>query len=255
MATYVLVHGGSHGGWCYQPVAWLLRSDGHEVYTPTLTGLGERRHLLSPAVDLEMHITDVANVLEFEDLREVVLVGHGYGGMVITGVADRLAERISHLVFLNAATPVNHQSLADLGAACSHRARDGVRVVDGIELVGFPGEDPLHFYEVRDPEKIAWMETKLTPQPWRCFEQRLNLVNEDELWKIPQTHIVCTSSWSFRDRALIERLAQGRVFELDTGHDLMITEPAKVADLLARAAEVRLFPFEGWANRLAKASC
>jgi pimeloyl-ACP methyl ester carboxylesterase len=95
MATFVLVHGGGHGGWCYQPVARIMRAQGQDVYTPTMTGLGEREHLLSPAVDLDMHITDIVKLLEFEDLRDVILVGHSYGGMVITGVADRRPTRFS----------------------------------------------------------------------------------------------------------------------------------------------------------------
>src|SRR5262245_33712988 len=114
MATYVLVHGGAHGGWCYQKVARLLRTAGHEVYTPTLTGLGERSHLVSEKVDLDLHIRDIVAVLFYEDLRDVVLVGHSYGGMVITGVADRASDRIGRLVFLDAANPVNHQSLVDV---------------------------------------------------------------------------------------------------------------------------------------------
>ena len=89
MATYVLVHGGSHGGWCYKKLSPLLRAAGHEVHSPTLTGLGEREHLLRPDVNLDLHITDVVNLLEYEDLANVILVGHSYGGMVITGVADR----------------------------------------------------------------------------------------------------------------------------------------------------------------------
>src|SRR5262245_7237499 len=111
MATYVLVHGGGHGGWCYQPVARLPAAEGHTVYAPTLTGVGERAHLLSAAVDLDMHIGDVVAVLHYEDLRDVVLVGHSYGGMVITGVADRVPDRIGDLVYLDAATPKNGESL------------------------------------------------------------------------------------------------------------------------------------------------
>src|SRR6266403_787790 len=103
MRTYVLVHGGGHGGWCYQRVARILRSRGHEVYTPTMTGLGERAHLLSPAIDLNTQITDVVKALEFEDLRNVILVGHSYGGMIITGVADRATDRVGHIVYLDAA--------------------------------------------------------------------------------------------------------------------------------------------------------
>ena len=114
MATYVLVHGGGHGGWCYQRVARLLRSSGHDVYTPTLSGLGERSNLLSPDIDLDLHVRDVVAVLHYEDLHDVILVGHSYGGMVITGAADRAADRIGRVVYLDAANPENGQSLVDV---------------------------------------------------------------------------------------------------------------------------------------------
>ena len=154
MRSYVLVHGGGHGGWCYQPVARIMRAHGQEVYAPTLTGLGERAHLLSPAIDLDTHVTDIVKVLESEDLRDVILVGHSYGGMVITGVADRAADRIGHLVYLDAATPENGQSLVDIAAPFMMAARAQGRMVNGIELVLFPGTDPLGFYGVKDPRQI-----------------------------------------------------------------------------------------------------
>src|ERR1700754_2319470 len=102
MATYVLVPGGGHGGWCYGPVARRLRAAGHETYALTLTGVGERAHLLRPGIDLNTHIQDVTAVLYYEDLRDVILVGHSYGGMVITGVADRASDRIGKVVYLDA---------------------------------------------------------------------------------------------------------------------------------------------------------
>ena len=105
MATYVLVHGAWHGGWCWNRVAPLLRAKGHDVYTPTLTGLGERVHLASPEVDLSTHVTDVVNVIEFEDLRNVILMGHSYGGQVITGVAGVIPQRIAQLAYLDAVVP------------------------------------------------------------------------------------------------------------------------------------------------------
>jgi pimeloyl-ACP methyl ester carboxylesterase len=239
VATYVLVHGGGHGGWCYQHVARLLRAKGHEVYTPTLTGLGERSHLLSGAVDLNLHVTDVVKVLEFEDLRNVILVGHSYGGMVITGAAGRAADRIGHLVYLDAATPKNDQSLVDVAGPyiLAARAKGRSRVVDGVELVLFPGEDPMNFFGVKDPEQIAWMKPKLTPHPWKCFEQKLVLANETAMRKIPRTHIVCTSTLKTRDVAALKASSDGRVWDVDTGHDLMITEPEKVAELLLRLAK------------------
>jgi pimeloyl-ACP methyl ester carboxylesterase len=236
MATYVLVHGGGHGGWCYQPVARLLRAKGHEVYAPTLTGLGEREHLLSPAIDLNTHITDIVKLLRFEDLRNVILVGHSYGGMVITGVADRATDRVGHMVYLDAARPTNGQSLVDVAGPVILAARKDGRMVDGMELVLYPGKDPMHFYGVTDPAQIAWMEPKLTPHPWKCFEQKLVLADEAAVRRIPQTIIACTRHMRGYDRAATEALCEGRFWDLDTGHDLMITEPEKVAEMLLRLA-------------------
>src|ERR1051325_5380741 len=114
MATIVIVHGAFGGGWEWSAVAALLRARGHEVFTPTLTGFGERVHLATPETRLETHIQDILNVLRYEDLHQVVLTGQSYGGMVITGVADRAPERVTHLVYLNALVPQNGESVFDL---------------------------------------------------------------------------------------------------------------------------------------------
>lgn len=236
MAIFVLVHGGGHGGWCYQPVARLLRSRGHEVYTPTLTGLGEREHLLSPDVDLDTHITDIVKVLEFEDLRDVILAGHSYGGMVITGVADRVPDRIANLVYLDAAYPVNGQSLVDVTGELILATRADGRVVDGVELVLYPGTDPMSYFGVTDPVQIEWMKTRLTPHPWRCFEQKLVLHDETRMREIPESFIVCSYRMDDESREDMEMLGEGRYWELDTGHDLMITEPDALADIFSDLA-------------------
>ena len=247
MATYVLVHGGGHGGWCYQPVARILRAAGHEVVTPTLTGLGERSHLLSPAIDLDLHIRDVVAVLHFDDLRDVILVGHSYGGMVITGVADRAGDRIGRVVYLDAANPVNGQSLLDvvrpmIGATrpsdnVVEATRPSGKVVDGVELVLLPSPEAGRFYGVTDPDDVAWMADRLTGHPWKCFEQPLEIGDEAALATIPQFHIVCTSTLATRDPELMEQArADGRLWTIDTGHDLMITEPQAVADALLEVA-------------------
>jgi pimeloyl-ACP methyl ester carboxylesterase len=217
-------------------VARILRAKGHEVYTPTMTGLAEREHLLSPTVDLDMHVTDIVKVLQFEDLRNVVLVGHSYGGMVITGAADRATDRIGGLVYLDAAYPQNGQSLVDIAGTLMFAARKASRVVNGMELVLFPGTDPMSFYGVTDPEQIAWMKPKLTPHPWKCFEQKLVLDNEAAMRKIPQSFIVCSSHMDDSSRAALKALSNGRFWEIDTGHDLMISEPAAVADALLQLA-------------------
>jgi pimeloyl-ACP methyl ester carboxylesterase len=237
MATYVLVHGGGHGGWCYQRVARILRDAGHEVYAPTLTGLGERAHLLSKDVDLDMHVRDVVALLYYEDLHDVILVGHSYGGMVITGIADRAADRIGRLVYLDAANPVNGQSLVDVAGPIIEATRPLGQVVDGVELVLLPAPGGAAFYGVTDPDDISWMDERLTGHPWRCFEQPLQLTNEAALWEMPRYHIVCSSTLATRDRALMDEAREAnRLWEIDTGHDLMITEPKKVADALLEVA-------------------
>ena len=237
MSTYVLVHGGGHGGWCYQRVARLLREAGHEVYTPTLTGLGERSHLLSADVDLDMHVTDVTAVLHYEDLHDVILVGHSYGGMVITGVADRAAERVGRLVYLDAANPVNGQSLRDVAGPVIEAARPAGAVIDGMELVLLPAPEAGLFFGVTDPDDVAWMADRLTGHPWKCFEQPLVLTDEAALWAIPQYHIVCTSTLATRDPLLMAKArSEGRLWDIDTGHDLMMTEPGAVASALLQVA-------------------
>lgn len=237
MATYVLVHGGGHGGWCYQRVAWLLRAAGHEVYAPTMTGVGERSHLVGPNVDLDLHIRDITAVLHYEDLRDVILVGHSYGGMVITGVADRAADRVGKLVYLDAANPRNDQSLVDVSGAAIEFTRPLGKVVDGVELVLLPAPDAALLYGVTDPDDVAWMADRLTAHPWRCFEQKLALTNEEALWAIPQYHIVCTSTLLTRDPELMGKArSEGRLWDIDTGHDLMVTEPKATADALLDVA-------------------
>ena len=240
MATYVLVHGGGDGGWCYGKVAPLLRAAGHDVYAPTMTGVGERAHLVSRDVDLDLHIRDITAVLHAEDLRDVVLVGHSYGGMVVTGVADRAADRIGRLVFLDAANPVNGQSLVDVAGPVIEAVRPDGRVVDGVELVLLPSPDAGRLYGVTDPGDLAWMADRLTGHPWACFEQKLELGNEAALGEIPQYHVVCTSTLGTRNPGLMQTArAEGRLWDIDTGHDLMITEPEAVADVLLRVASGR----------------
>jgi pimeloyl-ACP methyl ester carboxylesterase len=237
MTTYLLVHGGHHGGWCYQKVAGLLRKAGHVVYSPTLTGLGERRHLLRPDVDLEMHISDVVGVLTFEDLQDVILVGHSYGGMVITGVADRAPDRIKELVFLDAAHPRNGESLADVAVQIMAICKGWVREVDGVELVTWPETLKPEFFGVTDPADIAWMRPKLQEHPWKCYTQKLKLGNEAAVRRLPRTDINCAARVrEFDERRKAELQQASRAWEIDTGHDVMITEPEKLTQLLLRLA-------------------
>ena len=134
--TFVLVHGASGGGWDWRTMDELLTARGHSVYRPTLTGLGERNHLNSPEVNLTTHVTDVVNVIRFENLENVILVGHSYGGMVITGVLDAIPGRIDHAVFLDAAVPEDGQSAQDFwsGITADHEVKDGI-VYDAKQLL------------------------------------------------------------------------------------------------------------------------
>jgi pimeloyl-ACP methyl ester carboxylesterase len=240
MATFVLVHGGGHGGWCYQPVTQRLRALGHEVHAPSLTGLGERAHLLpvlGPHIDLTTHVTDIVDYLHYNDLREVILVGHSYGGMVITGAADRAARRVGRLVYLDAANPQDGQSLLDVAGPMMLAAREFGEIRDGVELVLLPGEGAGVFYGVTDPGDLAWMDTRLTAHPWACFEQKLVLTNPAGLAALPAFHVVCTSTIPTRDPGLIKDARdKGRLWDIDTGHDLMITEPDRVTEALLEIA-------------------
>jgi pimeloyl-ACP methyl ester carboxylesterase len=238
LATYVLVHGGGHGGWCYQPVSRLLRAQGHDVYAPSLTGLGEREHLFRCDVDLDCHITDIVKLLHFEDLRDVILVGHSYGGMVITGVADRTADRVGHLVYLDAAIPSDGQSLVEIAGPLMALARSDSRIVDGVEMCMYIDNRTIPYYGVHDPDQVEWMTARLTPHPWKCFEQPLRLTDEDALAKIPQSYICTTMFMDVRPVDTLRQKANGRLWELDTGHDLMITAPEWVAEKLMLVASL-----------------
>ena len=238
-ATYVLVHGAGHGGWCWQRVARLLRAEGHDVHTPTLTGLGDRSHLLTPEVGLGTHIGDVVSLLFHEDLREVILVGHSYGGMVITGVADRALDRIGQLVFLDAAIPCSGEALASISPALAEFRESEGKAIDGVELLLFPDQPVARaIYGVDDEADWAWMLPRLRPQPWRTFDEPLVLANPQGVARLPRTVINCPSTLAARgvNEKLDRYFVGDRVWELDTGHDTMITEPEKTAEMFLRLA-------------------
>jgi pimeloyl-ACP methyl ester carboxylesterase len=238
MSTFVLVHGGAHGGWCWRKLTPLLRAAGHDVYTPTMTGLGERSHLVGPGVDLDIHIQDIVSVLEYEDLTDVILVGHSYGGIVITGVADRALERVGQLVYLDAVIPKDGEGLISIMPEAMVWARSVGQTVDGVELVLWPEPDAGAFYGVTDREDLAWMQTRLMPQPWKTFEQPLHFSNEAKVSALPSTVINCTQNE--RKTSLTEQNVRARkadrVWEIDADHDVMITQPDAVAEMLLRLA-------------------
>ncbi len=229
-ANYVLVHGGWHGGWCWNRVSPLLRAAGHDVWTPTLTGLADRAHALTPETDLETHIRDIASLLVFEDLARVILVGHSYAGMVITGVAAEAPDRIAHVVYLDAFVPQEGDSLLKL--LLPEREfyyRTSAELRDRIWRVPPPPVDALG---IRDAADVAWVQARLTVQPLRSFDQELTQTPA----ALPRTFIHCTEGPIAGSFAPFAATAQTdpdwNYFELATGHDAMITEPRALAELL-----------------------
>jgi len=236
MVTYLLVHGAWHGGWCWRRVTPLLRRAGHDVFTPTLTGLGERAHLAHPGIDLETHIQDVLGVLEYEDLDRVVLVGHSSAGMVIAGVAERAAERLVHLVYLDAFIPHDGQSLADL--VRPERREQMLATAqaegDGWRVPPFP----VQAYGVTADADILWVGPKLMGQPLRTFQQPVRLTSRTTE-TLPRTFIYCSNPAMGPFDQFLERVRTGgwRYRELATGHDAMVTGPEQLADLLLEVAD------------------
>jgi pimeloyl-ACP methyl ester carboxylesterase len=228
MATFVLIHGAWHGGWCWKSVAPALRREGHEVYAPSLTGMGERRHLARPDIDLDTHIEDVVSLLEMEDLRDVVLVGHSYGGMVVTGAADR-SSRVAKLVYLDAFVPEDGRCCLDY--ALPERA---ARMREEGSRTGLVTPPPVSLWGLTDPEHIAFVQAREMKQPYATMAQPIRLQNAR---KLPNAFIYCSSpaTGSFDQFAAKYRNDPAWSFhELKTGHDAMILVPDELTALLLR---------------------
>jgi pimeloyl-ACP methyl ester carboxylesterase len=224
MSTYVLVHGAWGGSYGWRKVRPLLEAAGHVVFTPSLTGLGERVHLAVPEVNLSTHIQDVRNAIWFEDLTDIILVGHSYGGMVVTGVADLLPERIAHLVFLDAFQPTDGQSLYDLGGG-GNSDRTAWLVPPMARAT-----DP------NDPEN-DWYAARRLGHPRGCFEEPVRLSQPLESRPFSLTYIVATGrteNESFFDRTAARLRTDPRwtVREIDGGHVMNRTNPDGLARLL-----------------------
>lgn len=249
-ATFMLVHGGGHGGWCWKRVAEPLRAAGHTVYAPSLTGLADRSHLLNPNIDLDTQIADIVNLLKWEDLKDVILVGHSYGGLVITGIADRAHDHIGHMVYYDALHPKNGTSLwgpsSAMGAAGGGAANAAaaasrmVRQVNGVDLMLFPDEAFIRgALGVTKPEDVAWLMEKLTPHPAKCFFQPLKLENEDAVHKLPTTDIWRKSILEAQQKRGSEFSWAPRLWAIDSpSHDLMVTDPQPSVEMLLKVASM-----------------
>jgi pimeloyl-ACP methyl ester carboxylesterase len=235
MTTFVLVHGAWSGGWCYGKVASLLRARGHDVFTPTLTGQGERSHLLAAGVNLTTHITDVLNVFHFEDLHDVVLAGHSYGGMVVTGLADRAADRVAALVYLDAFLPENGQSLFDINIpANTQRFVANAGNCGGIAV---PAPSAAFFnVNAADAERV---DRLATPFPLAAMAERLSLGGAH---KAVRKHIYAHGTVLPREspfKPFYDRVKDDPAWTahaLACGHHLMLDLPEQTAEILEAAA-------------------
>ena len=240
MATFVLVHGAWHGGWCYRDTAKALRAAGHDVFTPTHTGVGERAHQGTENVTLETHIRDVLGCIEAEELTDVILCGHSYGGMVITGVADRVPGRIKALVYLDAFVPENRQSLTDLLATAlppevAAGFLDAFRgsAVDGGRMAPIPAE----VFNIRADNR-AWVDRRCVAQALATFEMPVLLTGAGAA--VQQRVYILADGWDpspFRHFASkFDGHPGWRVTKIASSHDVMVDEPKALAAELLRLA-------------------
>lgn len=222
--TFVLVHGAWHGGWCWRKLTPLLEAVGHRVYAPTLTGLGERAHLLTHQVGLDTHIDDITAVLEYEDLNDVILVGHSYGGMVISGVAEQASPRVGQLVYLDAFMPEDGKAVKDY-APLPPTSGDGWRV-----------PQPNLAFGVTDKQDLAWIQSRLGDHPLKAFTQAAR-VSTDRSRSPRGTYILTTRTRWFVEAAERAQRWGYRFREMPgAGHSAMITRPAELANILHEVA-------------------
>jgi pimeloyl-ACP methyl ester carboxylesterase len=228
VAIFVVAHGAWSAGWAWKKMRPLMRDLGHEFFTPTCTGVGERVHLAAPEIDLDTHISDILGVLEFEDLRDVILVGHSYGGMVATGVSDRARERIRHLIYLDAFAPESGKCLLDYvgehGRKMRQAADDGWRV------------PPNPMPPDTATEDLAWASPRRMPQPIKTIATPIALSGRA---LPPRSYIYCKRAPPgdpFRQFAERARREGWACYELDASHNPHITMPDKLAGLFDEIA-------------------
>jgi pimeloyl-ACP methyl ester carboxylesterase len=231
--TFVLVHGAWHGGWCWRRVADLLTAKGHKVFTPTLTGLGERSHLLSKDINISTHVADVVNVFKWERLAGVVLCGHSYAGFVISGVAEQMAPVISSIVFLDAFMPDDGDAMPDVTGAW---VVDAIRKAQQADALGVPPRAASAF-AVNEKDR-AWVDGLTGLQPLGCFTEQIKLTGaRDRIAKKAYIRARHYENPGF-DKALarVRNDPAWRTYEAPCGHDVMVDMPERLAEILEEVA-------------------
>lgn len=222
--TFVLVPGAWHGAWCYRRVADLLIAKGHTVHALTLTGLADRAHLASDAVNMETHVADVVNFVTWEDLKDIVLVGHSYGGLVVTGAAEKIGPQIASIVYLDAFIPEDGQSMVDI-------------VNRPVPETGFAPPFPAKMMKVNAKDE-AWVDSKVTPQPVNTYRQKMAITGAYK--KIAKKTYVRTLQFNNpifqKTYEALKAQADWKTHTIDCGHDLMVDKPQETAALLEGAA-------------------
>ena len=228
MATFVLVPGAYHGGWCYAEVAGRLRAMGHAVHAPTLTGVGERRHLTKQPINLSTHVQDIVAIFEFHGLDDVILCGHSYAGLVITGVAGQLGERIRTLFYLDAGVPEDGECVLDMmGPERALRTIAGAGG-DGV-MIESPGAEVFNVA----PENVDWVDKLLTSHPLGTYVQKIRFTGKESLVK-QRTFVLARQYQSINHAtyARVKDLPGWKAVALDCGHDVMIDHPDVLESLL-----------------------
>ncbi len=236
MTTFVLVHGAWGGAHGFRHVRRILQAAGHRVTTPSLTGIGERVHLASPLVNLSTHVRDVVNHLLYEDLRDIVLVGFSYGGFVVTGALEHIADRVRHLVYLDAHVPANGESWASL---VHGEGRPKIEIGEQWLLDG-PSRD------FDDPAEAQWVQLRRTPHPRGCFTEAVHLAKPLEEFGFTRTYIKANAAvgkeaggasfWRAAKHAAAS--PAWRYFEIETNHMVISNKPEETARLLMTAANM-----------------
>ncbi|QIB74268.1 alpha/beta hydrolase [Halogeometricum borinquense] len=223
---FVLVPGAWLGGWCWKYLTPLLREEGNEVQTPTLTGLGEREHLSHPNIDIETHITDIVNMLRYNDLTDVVLLGHSYAGLVVTGVAERVPERLSHIIYLDALVPMSDEPVS-ASEFYPPEEWESMKTAAEDHDGGWPLPDDHPGWVGIADEDTEWMQEKAVPHPLHTFRQPVDVDTQEV--SVPTSYILCTQNGMDGSTLdMIRQLCEQRgwqLSELDTGHWPMVSKP------------------------------
>jgi pimeloyl-ACP methyl ester carboxylesterase len=231
--TFVLVHGSWHGGWCWRRVSDRLEKLGHKVYTPTLTGLGERSHLLDEKVNLTTHITDIVNVIKWERLSNVVLCGHSYAGYPVSGALEMIGSAVSSIVFLDSFLPDNGDSILEKG---NPRVAESIRAAVEKKQLSLPPL-PASFFQVNEADR-AWVDSMCTPQPLGTYTEKLMLTGARER-VAKKTYIRAKGYSQPIFDAAEEKLKTDptwRVLPVQSGHDVMVDAPDRLVEMLLEAA-------------------